>query len=420
MSRVEHLSDGVTLYLGDCLEEMGRFADGSVDACVTDPPYGLSFMGKRWDHDVPSVDVWREVFRVLKPGGHVLSFGGTRTYHRLVCAIEDAGFEIRDQIGWLFGSGFPKSHDVSKGIDKAAGTEREVVGFRKPDGSGVAGRAERDATGSHIWTGALRSSEGVTDAARQWQGWGTALKPAWEPICVARKPLEGTVAQNVQAYGTGALNVDGCRVGYQSDADKASATPQGKAVWKPGRLAGDTEGVEAQEGRRAPLIGRWPANIIHDGGDEVEGAFAAFGEKGGGFGKRGGNKSLSSYGFAEGSMQTVGFGDTGTASRFFYAAKASKADRGEGNSHPTVKPRALMAYLCRLVTPPGGVVLDPFMGSASTGIGAALEGFRFVGIERESSYFDIARSRIADAVTAQAAFPRDDGPLFSVWAEAAE
>jgi hypothetical protein len=290
----------VELLHGDCLERLKELPDCSVDACVTDPPYGLSFMGKAWDYDVPTVDVWREVLRVLKPGGHLLAFAGTRTQHRMAVPIEDAGFEIRDMIAWVYGSGFPKSRNL--------------------DGD--------------------------------WQGWGTALKPALEPITVARKPLMGTVAANVLEHGTGAINVDGCRV--------AAPDNQGKVWTRGGNQKGaslTTNTTGQHQYIEASPLGRWPANLIHDGSDEP--------------------------------CELLG-----SAARFFYCAKASKADRGDGNSHPTVKPTELMRYLCRLVTPPGGVVLDPFMGSGSTGKAAALEGFRFIGIEREAEYLEIARCRI--------------------------
>ncbi len=291
----------IELLHGDCLDRLRELPNCSVDACVTDPPYGLSFMGKAWDYDVPGADVWREVLRVLKPGGHLLAFAGTRTQHRMAVQIEDAGFEIRDMIAWVYGSGFPKSRNL--------------------DGD--------------------------------WQGWGTALKPALEPITVARKPLTGTVAANVLEHGTGAINVDGCRVGTcknvpASVSKKAPANCYGKF-----KESGETPGV----GGHDPNIGRWPANLIHDGSDELCALLS-------------------------------------DAARFFYCAKASKADRGEGNGHPTVKPTELMRYLCRLVTPPSGVVLDPFMGSGSTGKAAVLEGFRFIGIEREAEYLEIARGRI--------------------------
>ena len=315
---------------GDCLEVLRSMPDRSVDAVVTDPPYGLSFMGKKWDYDVPSVEVWAECLRVLKPGGHLLAFAGTRTQHRMAVRIEDAGFEIRDMIAWVYGSGFPKSLNL-KG---------------------------------------------------EWQGWGTALKPALEPITVARKPLIGTVAENVLQHGTGAINVDGGRV----------------------------------EG------GRWPANFIHDGSEEVVGLFPHT-KAGVAIRSRSGGKTCHSN-QEKPPMADMGYADGGSAARFFYCAKASKSDRDEGceglekrelkgmnaspreshgevrnsnqygNNHPTVKPTDLMRYLCRLVTPPNGVVLDPFMGSGSTGKAAALEGFGFIGIEREAEYVAIAQARI--------------------------
>ena len=439
------MTDKLSLHHGDCLEVLRSLPDCSVDSVVTDPPYGLSFMGKRWDYDVPSVDVWTECLRVLKPGGHLLAFAGTRTQHRMAVRIEDAGFEIRDMIAWVYGSGFPKSLDVSKAIDKqrddsedihrvvrwvearrvesgvtraqveahfetqnigqalftiTAGSKSRVATWeqwielksllkfdndmdaevwRLNGRKGKPGEAfaERQVVGQKIVNGEEGTAGGyqngiasvrgsdisiqrqinitapATDAAKQWQGWGTALKPALEPITVARKPLIGTVAENVLQHGTGAINVDGGRV----------------------------------EG------GRWPANFIHDGSEEATDLLK-------------------------------------DSARFFYCAKASKADRDAGldgshskqmdesrkhgnpggdnprnrgvqertNFHPTVKPTDLMRYLCRLVTPPSGIVLDPFMGSGSTGKAAMMEGFAFVGIEREAEYIDIAKARIQSAV----------------------
>jgi DNA modification methylase len=386
------------LHHGDCLEVLRSMPDCSVDSIVTDPPYGLSFMGKKWDYDVPSVDVWVECLRVLKPGGHLLAFAGTRTQHRMAVRIEDAGFEIRDMIAWVYGSGFPKSLDVSKAIDKRdAAEEQQARRYRftewvrstgitskqidEATGTNMGGHyttaasqpaimtrehleacrhllgevpewvekeadirsvesknfAEREVVGKRVGVDTTKqsiacavSAQGLeqstkhefnitapaTDAAKQWQGWGTALKPALEPITVARKPLVGTVAENVLQHGTGAINVDGGRV----------------------------------EG------GRWPANFIHDGSEEATDLLK-------------------------------------DSARFFYCAKASKADRGE-NHHPTVKPTDLMRYLCRLVTPPNGIVLDPFNGSGSTGCAAVLEGFQYIGIEREAEYIAISEKRI--------------------------
>jgi site-specific DNA-methyltransferase (adenine-specific) len=362
------------IHHGDCLEVLRTLPDNSVDAVVTDPPYGLSFMGKRWDYDVPSVEVWAECLRVLKPGGHLLAFAGTRTQHRMAVRIEDAGFEIRDMIAWVYGSGFPKSLDVSKAIDKATGAERSVVGqgHRKNDRDANSIRLGRKSDDFDITAPA-------TEAARQWQGWGTALKPALEPITVARKPLSGTVAATVLEHGTGALNVDGCRVDG-SDA-------QAGRLRHGGGIVGNATSYELPDYKAPMPAGRWPANLIHDGDDEVTRLM------------------------------------TGGEARFFYTAKAGKEDRDEGleefetttkagsgalrdggrdtqaraNIHPTVKPTDLMRYLCRLVTPPGGTVLDPFMGSGSTGKAAILEGFRFIGIEREAEYVEIAKARIAAA-----------------------
>ena len=372
-----------TTLLGDCLEQLAFWLpDNSVDAIVTDPPYGLTqanrgkpaphvegspfsrhrvgvngirpvggFMGHQWDSDVPSEAIWRECLRVLKPGGYLLAFAGTRTQHRMAVRIEDAGFEIRDMIAWVYGSGFPKSRNV----------------------------AEADMTG---------------EDSERWAGWGTALKPALEPITVARKPLVGTVAENVLEHGTGALNIDGCRVGWPDGKAPEIGTPAWggpakKLTAAPGQ---DGETVERAEPHQA---GRWPANLIHDGSEEVLAGFPNVktgvcpADGAGGYG--GGLKRRDNRPAANG-------GDTGSAARFFYCAKASKSDRGEGNTHPTVKPADLMRYLCRLVTPPGGVVLDPFMGSGSTGKAAMLEGFRFIGCELSPEYMAIAEARIEDAL----------------------
>ena len=474
---------------GDCLEVLRTLADASVDSVVTDPPYGLSFMGKKWDYDVPTVDVWAECLRVLKPGGHLLAFAGTRTQHRMAVRIEDAGFEIRDMIAWVYGSGFPKSLDVSKAIDASDAAEEQARRrYRFTEwvrshgvtpkqinaalGGGDMGRHYTDVppsgnqpaimTREHLeacrhlfaevpeWVERecdVRSVESQNMKARKvlgsrslpdttkvragfvgevhsgnahgsvrdvaytaphtqdaaaWSGWGTALKPALEPITVARKPLFGTVAANVMQHGTGALNIDGGRVPSGGDISPVL----GKATlcgtrdgydrpWKhdPVALAARQERANAAI-EKANTLGRWPANLIHDGSEECTGLL-------------------------------------GEAARFFYVPKTSKADREDGcgalpsvahqsgmggampvdddgndrdrftaqsrNHHPTVKPTDLMRYLCRLVTPPGGLVLDPFTGSGSTGRGAVLEGFRFLGIEREAEYVEIARRRIAAA-----------------------
>ncbi len=385
------------LHLGDCLDVLRTLPDCSVDSVVTDPPYGLSFMGNRWDYDVPSQDVWAECLRVLKPGGHLLAFAGTRTQHRMAVRIEDAGFEIRDMIVWVYGSGFPKSLDVSKAIDKAAGAERQFT----PVGNAVKRMipgADQNATGSWIKDNGREYQPGVshaaTDAAKQWAGWGTALKPALEPITVARKPLIGTVAENVLQHGTGALNIERCRIATDPSVDDPRLS--GKGSWKTDKAAKNVyEGGFAGQEIKSSAAGRWPANLIHDGSDEVMAGFPRTGKSAGGGGVKVPGKN-GIYGTFNGHVygDVLGYGDQGSAARFFYCAKASKVDRGEGNTHPTVKPTDLMAYLCRLVTPPGGLVLDPFMGSGSTGKAAIREGFRFIGIERDAGYLAIARARI--------------------------
>ena len=427
------------LFLGNCLGVLKGVPDNSVDSIVTDPPYGLTFMGKKWDYDVPEQAIWEECLRVLKPGGHLLAFAGTRTQHRMAVRIEDAGFEIRDMIAWVYGSGFPKSMDVSKAIDKAAGAEREGLGTIDPRSS-FDGRERKSAAINTNW----RDAEGrddvrdlskkkitapATDAARQWQGWGTALKPALEPITVARKPFKGTVAANVMEWGTGAINIDGARV--QTD-DNLNGGAYSNGTKDLSKATSYSTGVSA--GVFVQPAGRWPANLIHDGSDEVVGLFPqSNGSANGGRSERNSHNSEDYWGEGGGGFKvgrsTVAHADKGSAARFFYCAKSSRKDRNEGlsdpgpqfkhgdtlrkventattgNNHPTVKPTDLMAYLCRLVTPPGGVVLDPFMGSGSTGKAAMREGFRFIGIEREPEYMEIAEKRIEHEAKK---FPVDD------------
>jgi DNA modification methylase len=380
-----------SLLLGDCLERLRELPDCSVDSVVTDPPYGLSFMGKKWDYDVPSVEVWAECLRVLKPGGYLLAFAGTRTQHRMAVRIEDAGFEIRDMIAWVYGSGFPKSLDISKAIDKAAGAEREVVGRSE---NGIAG-----GTGKHAgqekaygFSSEFDLTAPATEAAKQWEGWGTALKPALEPITVARKPLgEKTVAANVLAHGTGAINVDGGRVGAETWTRKGGeySTPYGSST---------TWNISKTPDINRTATGRWPANLIHDGSDEVLGLFPVTGaSKAAPRGGTNPNPMDWGNGRTDGDIVKGHTDNGGSAARFFYCAKASKKDR-EGSTHPTMKPTALMRYLCRLVTPPEGIVLDLFMGSGSTGKAAITEGFEFIGIERDNTYFEIAKKRIEKAI----------------------
>lgn len=406
------------LEIGNSKELLKNLPDNSIDAIVTDPPYELGFMGKKWDASGIAYDVelWAECLRVLKPGGHLLAFSGSRTYHRMTVAIEDAGFDIRDQIMWIYGSGFPKSHDVSKAIDKMAGAERDVVGFRNL-GAGITSMEMGGVNTGKTLNGRcpikaqIRAEKArntpitapATDAAKEWNGWGTALKPAHEPICVARKPLIGTVAENVLQYGTGAFNIDGCRVG----SEQLSCISTFKRIndnnieqgYRPETMRGS--GGEVSK----TVHGRFPANLIHDGSAEVLAGFPEsvrgavlgsqkVGEKTG--------KTNNIYGVGLGNNKISGYKEeVGSAARFFYCAKASKKDRNEGhqiNNHPTVKPTDLMQYLCRLVTPQNGIILDPFTGSGSTGKAAILEGFRFIGFDMQHEYIEIAKARIEFAI----------------------
>ena len=380
--------------LGDCLDRLRELPDNSVDSIVTDPPYGISFMAKKWDYDVPSVDVWTEAMRVLKPGGYALIACGTRTQHRMVVNIEDAGFEIRDVVSWIYGSGFPKSHNISKALDKAAGAVREVVGqnpYSSPNIKGNAsnGRGISGPNNEGKQREVMNITAPATESAKQWDGWGTALKPAVEFFTLCRKPLsEKTIAANVLKWGTGGINVDGCRVGCMTKAEvKRSGMSTKTEGW----------GMQPKTWQDKNPQGRFPANLIHDGSQEVLDLFPV--TKPSKANPRN-NKPSENVAMSGANLGHVSYGhtDSGSAARFFYAAKASKKDREEGNTHPTVKPTNLMAYLCRLITPTGGTVLDPYMGSGSTGKAARREGFRFVGIEREPEYMAIAEARITKAI----------------------
>ena len=392
--------DSVTLFHGDCLEVLAGLPDGSVDSVVTDPPYGLAFMGNKWDtFSAVEFQAWcglwaAECLRVLKPGGHMLAFGGTRTFHRLAVAVEDAGFEIRDSIAWLYGSGFPKSLDVSKAIDKAAGAERAKV----PATGGLANNKNLNDDG---WAKIgqpnpmMDSGTPASDAAQQWQGWGTALKPAFEPIVVARKPLDAkTVAANVLAHGTGALNIDGSRVGgaFESGWSKSGSKASENTSMSGANYARDPKPDNA--------AGRWPANVVLDesqaaaldlqsGVSKSSGVINRWDDGAKPFGGGAGHEYTSVRGVA----------DEGGASRFFYTAKANKKERPAvgGVTHPTVKPLALMQYLVRLVTPVGGVVLEPFAGSGATVEAAILEGFDVIAVEREESYLPLVVERVKRA-----------------------
>ena len=342
----------MNILAGDCRSVLPTLNENSVDAVVTDPPYGIKFMAKRWDYDVPTVDVWREVLRVLKPGGHLLCACGTRTQHRMVVNIEDAGFEIRDVVSWIYGSGFPKSLNIGKAIDKAAP---------------------------------------ATPDAEQWDGWGTALKPACEFFTLARKPLsEKTVAANVLKWGTGGINVDGCRVGTET----ITQTRTKMKSWR--EFEGRTDIPDSADNSQTTTQGRFPANVIHDGSQMVLDLFPES-KDGVAVGKNRSKNNHSGnkiYGKRNADTTVTGYGGQGSAARFFYCAKASKKERGEGNTHPTVKPIDLMQYLCRLITPPGGLVLDPYCGSGSTGCAALMEGFGFLGIEVNAEYVEISKQRV--------------------------
>lgn len=387
----------MTLHVGDCLDVMCDMAVGTFDAVVTDPPYELGFMGRAWDRSGVAFcsETWAEVLRVLKPGGHLLAFGAPRNYHRLACAVEDAGFEVRDCLMWVFGTGFPKSLNVSRAIDLSLGAEPFVIA----EGNTVRRiRPGADQNKDGSWekltdrTYTHKTTQAATSEAAQWEGWGTALKPAYEPIILARKPLDGTVAANILKHGTGALNIDGCRVGTTKNVP-VSPSQTDSAIYGCG--TGITTG---QTDAHNPNVGRWPANVVHDGSQMV---LDLFPETTSGARKSGEYQPLGMYANElrrrpDGMRRAMPAlsGNSGSAARFFYCAKAGKYDR-VGSKHPTVKPLALMRWLCRLVTPPGGLILDPFAGTGTTAEAAALEGFRVVLIEREAEHVPTIEHRIA-------------------------
>ena len=461
------------------MDVMRSMPDNSIDAIITDPPYGLSFMNKEWDSfgsdtrqpgdehyvtpDNPygrskarygygskvqksmaafqtaMTPIFEEALRVAKPGAHLLCFGGTRTFHRMACAIEDAGWKVRDCVMWTYGSGFPKSMDVAKAIDKHLGVKQKVVGHRETDPqkgfSKVKGMGSGAVSNGDAVNQSYDLTEATSDEAKQRDGWGTCLKPAWEPIIVARKPLDGTVAHNVLTWGVGALNIDACRVEYESESDKEQAKPQGASTSKTDALAGKSQnGASRTEFMSTQKQGRFPANLVHDGSQMVLDLFPqsngqladrkaqakssvnCYGDYGtdSEFKKRGDSGSAARFfnelrdGEESADRTYTDRGVTNfaakpgkrreptSADRFFYCAKASKKDRGEGNNHPTVKPTALMEWLVKLVTPEGGVVLDPFMGSGTTGVACANLGRYFIGVEREWQYMQIAGPRVSE------------------------
>ena len=370
---------------GNNLDILPTLADNSIDSIVTDPPYELGFMGKKWDSSgiAYSVELWQQCLRVLKPGGHLLAFSGSRTYHRMVVSIEDAGFEIRDMISWISNKTFPKSLNIGKAIDKLAGAEREVIGTRKQRANSESSEVKFNASSGEVES----ITAPATEDAKKWDGWGTGLKPTVEPIVMARKPVEGTVANNVLTYGTGGLNIDGSRIGTEQR--------QNSGMSSLGVMHDDS--WQAKDIAKTTVEGRWPANIILDP------YTAELLDEQSGHSKSGAAGKKASSGFPGGGYDgeyTVPYGDSGGASRFFYVAKASKRDRNEGidlNNHPTVKPTSLMEYLIKLVTPPNGTVLDPFTGSGSTGKAAILQGFDFIGIEMTEEYLPIIEGRLKHA-----------------------
>jgi DNA modification methylase len=438
----------VIVHHGDSRDVLKTLADASVDSVVCDPPYALTnrtpdvkgcvdcgrvlggsdgrpaacprcggalvnqrsqaqrgFMGKKWDTGETAFDpaFWVEVMRVLKPGGHLIAFSGTRTYHRLACAIEDAGFEMRDMIAWLYGSGFPKSHDVSKGIDKSMGLERAVLSEGKAVKRMIPGADQHkggwEKTDGREFVPTVTAAASAASAA--WEGWGTALKPALEPIVLARKPLIGTVAGNVLAHGTGALNIAASRIGHDEPVSVTARTAPRYSglIMNAGKRGGEQSAIASADPK-----GRWPANVIHDGSDEVVEAFPETASNNGAGSWRTGVDGACLGHYGETGRSDFA-GDSGSAARFFYSSKADAADRC-GSKHPTVKPIDLMAYLVRLVTPPGGVVLDPFAGSGSTGMAYLREGFDAILIEREAQYVADIHRRIAHV-------SGEDAPLFA-------
>lgn len=376
----------------DSEQMLAEMEANSVTSIITDPPYGLEFMSKGWDKVLPPIAIWEQALRVAKPGAMLLAFGGTRTFHRLTCSIEDAGWEVRDCLMWLYGSGFPKSLDVSKAIDKVRGAEREVLATI-PDRWAGKGQVLQRSTQAEAES--VNITTPATDLAKKFEGYGTALKPAWEPIVLAMKPTDGTFADNAETHGVAGVNVDACRVGENGGTRAPGAPNLLNKVYGRGKSGGGCELIDK---------GRWPSNVVLDRraaakldaqtGELRSGALSPKQQERGGF-----KGAKSCYGSAKRGGSKAFKASKGGASRFFYTGKASKYDRERGgrveNNHPTVKPTELMRWLVRLVSPPeGGVVLDPFCGSGSTGVACAIEGAHFVGIERDEDSATVARQRI--------------------------
>lgn len=396
------------LYTGDCRDVLAAMPEASMDTVICDPPYGLRFMGKGWDHGVPGEEFWEALMRVAKPGAMLLAFGGTRTFHRLACAIEDAGWEMRDCLMWLYGTGFPKSHNISKAIDKKLGATRPVVGTGRA-GAGSLERKRRVELGyrknlTDVNPNNYPITASATDEAVQWDGYGTAFKPGWEPIILAMKPVDGTFANNALEHGVAGRNIDGARVPLDGEMP-----PTGSGNGSANSKFSQVQNSGGNGGNTTPENGRWPANVVLDEEaaamlDEQSGVLKSGARKRGQ--KRHSEKTQGIYGSGWAGDGTDAYptdvpASAGGASRFFYCAKASKKERGDYNNHPTVKPVALMRWLCRLTaTPTGGIVLDPFMGSGSTGIAALAEGRMFVGVDLEPDYARIAKRRIEESVNA--------------------
>lgn len=439
MKRVRTRNNRINIFRADCLEVMKKIKSNSVDSIITDPPYGLTqgkkggsgaaslnlnspagrsrittgggFMGQQWDAGIPGVEYWKEMLRVAKPGAILLSFGAPRTFHRMACLIEDAGWELRDCICWIFSSGFPKSLAIGKAIDKNLGLERKVLGVathihsrgkntafpKRPQETSV------EQSGRSTVQNAPMITAPASDESALWEGWGSALKPAVEYIVLAMKPLDGTFAQNALKWGVAGLNIDGCRIPTKDNLNGGGySNGESKGMWTPGKDGG---GFRRLPGEFVQPPGRWPANLVLD--DEA----AKLVDQQAGVKKSGARKadtikksgSVNCYGKDNRTGKQVYPEDVpaseGGPSRFFYTAKPSRRERGEFNNHPTVKSLELMKYLCLLTkTPTGGVVLDPFMGSGTTGLACLATGRKFVGIEKEKAYFKIARRRIQEKI----------------------
>jgi site-specific DNA-methyltransferase (adenine-specific) len=391
---------------GDCIEVMKNIPDNTISSCITDPPYELNIMNKKWDNSGISFDVkvWKEILRIIKPGGFLFCFGGTRTVHRMVCAIEDAGWEIRDTMMWLYGSGWPKSLNISKSIDKKEGAEREVIGINNSTYDGCLRNPKKHKKpssnigkfGFKITPHGLPITGPSTDLAKKFDGYGTVLKPMYEPIIIAMKPIDENYVNNAEKWGIAGLNIDDCRIELNGDyKSKANGRPS---------LTGLDDNYKKEEANKPDTKGRWPGNVILD---DVSAALldAQTGtlKSGDNCIRRKEGRFIEHGGLGKAGDVQISYGDVGGASRFFYCAKASKREKGDYNKHSTVKPLSLIKYLCHLIKPPeGGIVLDPFLGSGTTAVACMKEGIDFIGIEKEKEYIEIAEKRIEECKIAKA------------------